>query len=69
MQASPQPTTPQQPTVPNVEMARVAMQIPRQVWNRMKIQAIHEGTTAEQLCSRIFLAYLDSPGAEAARKQ
>lgn len=45
------------------------MKIPQPIWDRMKIQAIHEKVTAEQLSARIFEAYLGSSQAEEARRQ
>lgn len=42
------------------ELARVQLRIPSPTWDRLKIQAIREKVTAEQLAARAFDAYLSS---------
>lgn len=52
------------------EVGRVSIQIriPGDTWDRMKIQAIREKTTRENLAARAFEAYLSSnTGIEAAQ--
>ncbi len=62
-----QPST-TETTVSEVEYALPRIKTPKGIWDRMKIQAIHEGVTAEQLSARIFEAYLRSPEAERRRQ-